>query len=105
MTLVLCICACTTPLGNMTLLSAAPLPSPAQPLRADVEAVDCAHFVLFFPISGRISSSLERTMRKALDQVPEGNALTDVRFYSEVLFGYVYNRTCTRLIGTVAVVQ
>jgi hypothetical protein len=105
MALALCLAACTTPLGNMTVLSTAPLPSPARPLQADVEAVDCAHFLLFLPVSGRISSSIERAMRKALEQVPEGNALTDVSFYNEVLFAYLYNRTCTRLVGTVAVIE
>jgi hypothetical protein len=104
MAVVLCASACTTPLGNLTVLSAQPLSAAPRAL-GPVEAVDCAHFLLFFPVVGRISSSFERAMRKALDQVPEGNALIDVTFYNDVLFGYLYNRTCTRVRGTVAVVK
>jgi hypothetical protein len=117
-----CAAACTTPLATMTILAtrdtgtaaasrvttpaaAGPSAQPAAPVHR-VEGVDCAHFVLLgIPVAGGINSSLERAMGRALAQVPEGNALTDVTIYTDVLLGYVYNRLCMRVRGNASTLQ
>jgi hypothetical protein len=101
-----CAAACTTPLGRMTVISTQKVYTPPEPLQRSVEGIDCAHFAFGgVPVSGRITSNVERALRRALRQVPEGNTLTDVRIYNEVLLAYVYSRFCVRVRGNVAVLR
>ena len=44
-------------------------------------------------------------MDRAMAEVPEGNVMTNVAMYTDVVFTYVWNQTCLRVKGDVGTLR
>ena len=95
--------ACTTRLGDLTILSTKNVASTANVMKRGVEGRDCVNLLLFIPISGRLNPSVDEAMSDAMSKVPEGNIMTDVALYNDIIFTYIFNQTCFRVKGDVGV--
>ena len=95
--------ACTTRLGDLTILSTKNVSTMPKVVQRTVEGEDCIHLALFIPVSGRLNPTIDEALDNAMSNVPEGNVMTDVAQYNDLLFTFLYNRTCYRVKGDVGV--
>lgn len=93
---------CRTRLGDLSIASTRNVALNPSPERIRVEGRDCAHLVFFAPL-GKWSPSLDEALDDALERVPDGNIMTNVAIYRDVLLLLVYNRTCWRVKGDVGI--
>jgi hypothetical protein len=91
---------CSFRTGDLSVVSSKNVGLQPEVIRRGVEGSDCSHMLLFIPL-GSMVPNLDEAMDRALEKVPEGNVLTDLAIYNDVLFTYIYNRTCLRVKGDV----
>ena len=91
---------CAYRTGDLSVVSSKNVGLQPQLIRQRVEGRDCTHMLLFIPL-GSLVPNLDEAMDRALEKVPDGNVLTDMAIYNDVLFTYIYNRTCLRVKGDV----
>ena len=91
---------CSLRMGDFTAIASRNIRAPSQELRRGVEGRDCVHMLLFIPL-GSLTPNIEEAVDRALEKVPEGNAMTNVALYQDPLFTYIYNRMCVRVKGDV----
>ena len=94
---------CRTRLGDLTLLSTKNVTLTSSVVERSVEGKDCVQMLLFIPISGRLNPTLDEAMADAMSNVPDGNIMTDVALYNDVIFTLLYNQLCYRVKGDVGV--
>ncbi len=91
---------CSVRLGSFTLASTKNLGTTYQPIRTNVTGEDCENTILFIPL-GTLNPNLQDAVDRAVEQVPEGDMMTNVTAYNDVLFTLLYNRSCIRVVGDV----
>ncbi len=62
------------------------------------------HMFLFIPL-GKMSPVLDEALDRAMEQVPDGNIMTNVAIYNDIIFTLLYNRSCFRVRGDVGIQQ
>jgi hypothetical protein len=87
-------------MGDFSLISSQNVAFAPEPIRRGVEGRDCVYTLLFIPIGGLVPN-VEEAMDRAMDQVPEGNVMTNVAIYNDLIFTYIFNQQCTRVRGEV----
>jgi hypothetical protein len=97
---VFALAGCSFRTGDLSVVASQNVGLEPELIRRSVEGKDCAHMLLFIPI-GTLVPNLDEAMDRALEKVPEGNILTDMAIYNDLLFTYIYNRTCLRIKGDV----
>jgi hypothetical protein len=98
---VFAVCAgCSLRMGDFTAIATQNVRTPSQELRPRVEGRDCVHWILFIPV-GSLIPNIEEAVDRALEKVPEGNAMANVALYQDPFFTYIYNRSCIRVKGDV----
>jgi hypothetical protein len=89
---------CSLNFGSLTAASTKNVGLPANVLKRGVEGTDCIHNVLGIPM-GSLNPNIQEATDRALQTVPDANALTDAVVYAEPLIFLLYNRTCIRVRG------
>jgi hypothetical protein len=90
---------CTTRIGDLTVGSTKNLASDFDERKKNVEGDDCMHMVLFIPL-GTLNPTYDAAIDKALEPVPDADALADAVFHQDTIFTLLYNRSCIRVKGT-----
>jgi hypothetical protein len=98
--LVVAMAGCSFRTGDLSIVASQNVGLEPELIRRSVEGKDCTHMLLFIPM-GSLVANLDEAMDRALEKVPEGNILTDMAIYNDLLFTYIYNRTCLRIKGDV----
>jgi hypothetical protein len=91
-------------MGDFSLISSQNVALAPEPIRRGVEGSDCVYTLVFIPIGGLVPN-VEEAMDGAMDQVPEGNVMTNVAIYNDLILTYVFSRQCTRVRGEVGKLQ
>ncbi len=79
---------------------------PIRDIARSLEGEDCEIRLLgLLPVSGSLFPSLEEAMDRALEQVPEGNVMTSIAVYSDVLNLFLVTQVCTRVKGDVGTLE
>ncbi len=92
---------CSMRLGSFTMASTKNLGNQYTALQRDVSGEDCTHLILFIPVSGSLNPSLQEAVDRAVAQVPNGDMMTNVTVYRDILFTEIYTRECVRVDGDV----
>ena len=95
---------CRTRLGDLSIASTKNVALNPSPERRSVEGRDCMHMFLFIPL-GKMSPVLDEALDRAMEQVPDGNIMTNVAIYNDIIFTLLYNRSCFRVRGDVGIQQ
>jgi hypothetical protein len=91
---------CTTRIGAFTFASTKNLGVAYAPLQTRVEGEDCVTIILFIPL-GTLNPNIQDAVDRAVEQVPNGDMMTNVTLTEDLLFTLVYNRRCVRVTGDV----
>ena len=91
---------CTTRIGAFTFASTKNLGVAYAPLQTKVEGEDCVTIILFIPL-GTLNPNIQDAVDRAVEQVPNGDMMTNVTLTEDLLFTLVYNRVCVRVTGDV----
>ena len=89
---------CSLNFGGLTAASTKNVGLPARMLKRGVEGKDCVYNVLGIPL-GSLNPNIQEATDRALESVPDANALSDAVLYAEPLIFVVYNQTCIRVRG------
>jgi hypothetical protein len=73
-------------------------------VRRSVEGKDCVYRLILIPF-GALVPNLEEAMDRALAKVPEGNVMTDVAIYNDVVSTLIFNQQCLRVKGDVGKIE
>jgi hypothetical protein len=97
---------CVFSMGDLSLVASENVGLEPQIARRSVEGQDCVYTVLLFiPINGLVPN-IEEAMDRAMEKVPEGNVMTNVALYSDVvMIPYIFTSTCLRAKGDVGVLE
>ena len=95
---------CAFRVGDLSLVSSQNVGLQPQVVRRSIEGKDCIYTLLVIPIGGLVPN-LEEAMDRALAKVPEGNVMTDVAIYNDVVFTFIFNQQCLRVKGDVGKLQ
>jgi hypothetical protein len=93
--------ACTFNIGTMTALATHNVNAPSSAVGRQVEGRDCVYWVLGIPVSGSLVPNLQEAIDRAMAQVPEGDAMTNVALYDDPTFYLVGGSNCLRVKGEV----
>ncbi len=93
--------ACSLNMGTMTALATHNVNVPNRPIERQVEGSDCIYTVLGIPVSGSLVPNLQEAIDRAMAQVPEGDAMTNVAFYNDPTFYIVGSSNCFRVKGEI----
>ena len=101
--LVLCtlssLTACTTRIGDLTILSTKNIPAEVEKIQASVEGRDCTRLILFIPI-GTLNPTIDAAIDDALSDYPEADALIDLTIEQKVWTALLYTEGCVIVKGT-----
>ena len=96
---------CAFRMGDFTLVASENVGLAPETVRRSVEGKDCAYRLLFFIPLGSIVPNAEEAMDLAMEKVPEGNVMTNVAIYNDVVNLIVFSQTCLRVKGDVGVLE
>jgi hypothetical protein len=91
---------CSMRIGTFTMASTKNLGTTYTPIQTGVTGEDCSQQILFVPL-GTLNPNLQDAVDKAVEQVPEGDMMTNVTAYNDILFTHLYDRNCIRVVGDV----
>jgi len=89
---------CSLRMGDLTVATGKNVPVVGTTLRRGVEGSDCVHLALFIPL-GSLTPNIQEATDRALEQVPEANALTNGAMYVDPFTVILYTRSCIRVKG------
>ena len=95
---------CAFRMGDLSLVASENVAFAPDVKRKSVEAEDCVYTLLFIPLGGFVPN-VEEAMDRAMEQVPEGNVMTNVAIYQDVIITYLFNQQCLRVKGDVGVLE
>lgn len=98
--LVLC-GGCSLRMGDLQIISSKNVAVNPEPIQRGVEGKDCVHWLLGLIPLGSLVPNVEEAMDEAMQQVPEGNVLTDVAIYRDSFTVILVSRTCLRVKGDI----
>ena len=90
--------ACTTRVGDFTIVTSKNLSQEFKVVRNDVEGMDCMNMFLFIPL-GSMNPSMEGALDDAINEVPGADAMTNAQFRRTLLFTLIFNQVCVRVTG------
>ncbi len=88
-------------MGTMTALATHNVNIPSRPVERQVEGSDCIYTVLGIPVSGSLVPNLQEAIDRAMAQVGEGDAMTNVALYDDPTFYILGSSECFRVKGEV----
>ncbi len=97
----LLLASCSFNMGTMTALATHNVNIPSRPVERQVEGSDCIYTVLGIPVSGSLVPNLQEAIDRAMAQVGEGDAMTNVALYDDPTFYILGSSECFRVKGEV----
>ena len=96
----LCLSACTTRIGDLTILSTKNIPAEMTVIREGVEGKDCSNVILLLIPVGTLNPTIDGAIDDALDKVPGADALIDVTIKSHAWTMILFTQSCVTVEGT-----
>ena len=101
----LAVCGCSLKMGDFTLIASENVKLETDVIRRSVEARDCTYMFLSIIPLGSLNPNAEEAMDRAMAEVPEGNVMTNVAIYNDIVTTFVLNQTCLRVKGDVGTLR
>jgi hypothetical protein len=96
---------CAFRMGDLSIVSSKNVALNPEPIKRSAEGKNCLYFLLgLIPITGFVPN-LEEAMDQAIEQVADGNLLTDIAIYNEFTYFVVASEQCIRVKGDVGRVR
>jgi len=96
---------CAFRMGDLQIVSDKNVAINPEPIKRGVEGSSCIYFLLgLIPVNG-IVPNVEEAMDRAMEKTPEGNILTDVAVYSDVVYAILFSSSCLRVKGDVGRIE
>ena len=96
----LCLSACTTRIGDLTILSTKNIPAEMTVIREGVEGKDCSNIILLLIPIGTMNPTIDGAIDDALDKVPGADALIDVTIKQYAWTAILFTQACVTVEGT-----
>ena len=98
--LVLSLSACTTRIGDLTILGTKNIPADVNVIRENVQGEDCANIILLLIPIGTMNPTIDAAIDDALEQVPGADALIDVTIKTSAWTVLLWTQQCVTVEGT-----
>ncbi len=98
--LVFSLSACTTRIGDLTILGTKNIPAEVTVIRENVEGKDCANIILLLIPIGTMNPTIDGAIDDALDKVPGADALIDVTIKRYAWTAILWTQECVTVEGT-----
>ena len=92
--------ACTTRIGDLTILSTKNIPAEMTVIREGVEGKDCANIILLLIPIGTLNPTIDGAIDDALDKVPGADAMIDITIKQNAWTAILFTQSCVTVKGT-----